>query len=156
MKRYNINAVRTSHYPNQTAFYRLCDQYGIYVVDETNLETHGTWLFHTGGGLPPHLLPDDRPEWAENVMARGAGMLRRDRNHACVLMWSCGNESFGGETIYRLSEFFRREDPSRVVHYEGTFKDNRYPGTMAASACPDIRISQSSIPITREGSSGIS
>lgn len=129
MKRYNINAVRTSHYPNQTAFYRLCDQYGIYVVDETNLETHGTWLFHAGGGLPPHLLPDDRPEWAENVMARGAGMLRRDRNHACVLMWSCGNESFGGETIYRLSEFFRREDPSRVVHYEGTFKDNRYPGT---------------------------
>ena len=129
MKQHNINAVRTSHYPNQTEFYRLCDQYGLYVMDETNLETHGTWLFHSGPELPEHLLPNDLPEWQDNVLSRGEGMLRRDRNHACILMWSCGNESYGGETIYKLSQLFRREDPSRIVHYEGTGKDNRFPDT---------------------------
>lgn len=121
IKSMNINAVRTSHYPNTTEFYRLCDEHGLYVIDETNIESHGAWA-------PMHdwVVPGDRPEWREAVVNRGRSMLQRDKNHACVLMWSCGNESWGGCNLYALSEYFRQTDPTRLVHYEGCVHDKRY------------------------------
>ncbi|MBQ8200319.1 MAG: DUF4981 domain-containing protein [Clostridia bacterium] len=123
-KSLNINAIRTSHYPNDSRFYRLCDEYGFYVIDENNLETHGTWA-------PMHdwHLPGDREEWLGAVLSRGRTMLERDKNHPCVLMWSCGNESYGGKVIWELSEYFRQADPTRLVHYEGIVHDMRYPDT---------------------------
>lgn len=128
LKRNNINAVRTSHYPNQSLWYDLCDEYGIYVIDETNLESHGSWQ-KMGAVKPDWVLPGDRPEWRGAVLDRAKSMLERDKNHACVLIWSCGNESFGGKNLYEMAEYFRREDPSRLVHYEGIFHDRRYPDT---------------------------
>ena len=121
VKAMNINAIRTSHYPNTTEFYRLCDEYGLYVIDETNIESHGAWA-------PWHdwVVPGDRPEWREAVIDRGRSMLQRDKNHACILMWSCGNESWGGSNLFALSEYFRQADPTRLVHYEGCVHDKRY------------------------------
>lgn len=129
MKRNNINAVRTSHYPNNSAFYRLCDRLGLYVIDETNLETHGTWAL--GSPNAPHggILPGDRAEWRGAVLDRGRSMLERDKNHPCILFWSCGNESYGGSVLYALSEWFRTRDRTRLVHYEGVQWDSRYPDT---------------------------
>ena len=126
MKQNNINAVRTSHYPNRTEWYDLCDEYGLYVIDETNLETHGTWQRPDGA---ESALPGDRPEWLGAVLDRANSMLQRDKKHASVLIWSCGNESFGGRDIYEMSRFFRETDPTRLVHYEGVFHDRRYPDT---------------------------
>lgn len=127
MKRLNINAVRTSHYPNQPRFYELCDEYGLYVIDETNLETHGTW------GIPQEaqkkVLPGDLPEWHDAVLDRGNSMVQRDKNHPCIVMWSCGNESLGGENLFDLSEFFRNYDDTRLVHYEGIVHDRRFNKT---------------------------
>ena len=124
MKGMNINAVRTCHYPNDSRFYRLCDRYGLYVIDETNMETHGSWA-------PMHdwYLPGDKEEWHDMVLHRGQSMQERDKNHPCILLWSCGNESYGGKNIYDLSEMFRQRDPSRLVHYEGVANDRRYPDT---------------------------
>ena len=121
LKSMNVNAVRTSHYPNDSRFYRLCDRYGLYVIDETNIESHGAWA-------PMHdwVVPGDRPEWLEPVLDRGRSMLERDKNHPCILLWSCGNESWGGCNLFELSQFFRRRDPSRLVHYEGCVHDPRY------------------------------
>lgn len=128
MKRHNMNAVRTSHYPNRVEFYDLCDEYGLYVIDETNLETHGTW--QNSKGLSPEIaIPSDRPEWLEAVLDRAKSMLERDKNHPSILIWSCGNESFGGKDIFEMSEYFRKRDSSRLVHYEGLFNDRRYPAT---------------------------
>ncbi|MFR1786814.1 MAG: glycoside hydrolase family 2 TIM barrel-domain containing protein [Ruthenibacterium lactatiformans] len=89
MKQNNINAVRTSHYPNRTEWYDLCDEYGLYVIDETNLETHGTWQRPDGA---ESALPGDRPEWLGAVLDRANSMLQRDKNHASVLIWSCGTK----------------------------------------------------------------
>ena len=125
MKALNINAVRTSHYPNHSMFYRLCDELGLYVIDETNIETHGTWA----RASRDRILPGDREEWQDLVLYRGRNMLERDKNHACVLLWSCGNESFGGKVLYELSRLFHRLDPTRLVHYEGVTLDMRYPDT---------------------------
>ena len=129
MKRNNINAVRTSHYPNSSIFYNFCDELGLYVIDETNLETHGTWQIQGKVTHTQYTLPDGHPEWHDAVIARGRAMLERDKNHPCVLIWSCGNESFGGQTLFDLSNFFRERDPSRLVHYEGIFHDRRFNGT---------------------------
>ena len=131
MKRSNINAVRTSHYPNQTLFYRLCDEYGIYVLDETNLETHGTWAFDAGGVEEQRkaAVPGDRPEFLELILDRGRNMIRRDRNHPSVIIWSLGNESFGGGDFLIMSKDFHAWDGSRPVHYEGVQRDPRYPQT---------------------------
>ena len=129
MKRNNINAVRTSHYPNSSALYHFCDELGLYVIDETNLETHGTWQCLGQDHCDEYTLPKDRPEWHDAVLARGHAMVERDKNHACILIWSCGNESYGGSTIYDLSQFFRERDPSRLVHYEGLFHDRSYNAT---------------------------
>lgn len=128
-KRYNINAVRTSHYPNNSCFYKFCDRLGLYVIDETNLETHGSWEIDGDFDLKGNTIPDDKPEWRDAVLARGEAMLERDKNHPCILLWSCGNESFGGKTIFEMSEYFRKTDPTRLVHYESIFHDRRYNAT---------------------------
>lgn len=136
MKQNNINAVRTSHYPNDSYFYELCDEYGLYVIDETNLETHGTWSNvadtisdETIADHIEQVLPNDRKEWRENCLDRANSMIERDKNHACILIWSCGNESYGGETIFAMSELFRKRDCTRLVHYEGIVHDKRFPDT---------------------------
>lgn len=127
MKKHNINAVRTSHYPNATRWYELCDEYGIYLIDETNLETHGTWNY--GKERDMNAIPGDKPEWLYIVLDRAKSMFMRDKNHASILMWSCGNESYGGLNLYKMSEFFRTSDPTRLVHYEGIFNDRTYDAT---------------------------
>ncbi len=134
MKQHNINAVRTSHYPNATRFYELCDLYGLYVIDETNMESHGTWahpgVFENGRFVGSKFtIPDNRPQWLEIILDRARSMVERDKNHPCVLIWSCGNESFGGENIYKMSQMFKSMDPDRLVHYEGIFNDRRFPDT---------------------------
>lgn len=130
MKRHHINAVRTCHYPNDSRWYRLCDRYGIYLIDETNLETHGTWGYPGADKVGyAEALPGNHPEWRDAVVDRGLNMLERDKNHASILIWSCGNESFGGKDLFDLSETLRHRDPSRVIHYEGITWDQRYPGT---------------------------
>lgn len=130
MKRNNINAVRTSHYPNQPALYALCDELGLYVIDETNLETHGVWETIVHGRRPvSYALPGDRMEYLPRLKDRVNSMYERDKNHPCVLIWSCGNEAFGGKVIYKLSRHLRVLDPTRLVHYEGIANDPRYPET---------------------------
>ena len=130
MKRNNINAIRTSHYPNQSALYELCDEYGLYVMDENNMETHGSWdaLFRKQAGTD-YVIPKDHMEFAPLLLDRVNSTYQRDKNHPCVLLWSCGNESFGGKVIYEMSELFRRLDKHRLVHYEGIFNDRSYPAT---------------------------
>lgn len=129
MKRNNINAVRTSHYPNQTAFYRLCDRYGLYVMDEMNLEAHGSWSLMGDGVLTEEEhVPGDNPAWEKPLLARAEAMVQRDKNHPCVLIWSCGNESYGGKNLYAVSRYFHETD-TRPVHYEGVTVDPRYPET---------------------------
>lgn len=86
MKRHNINAVRISHYPNQSLWYRLCDEYGIYLIDETNLESHGSWQ-KMGKCDPSWNVPGSLPEWKENVVDRACSMLERDKNHPSVVIW---------------------------------------------------------------------
>ena len=131
MKQNNINAVRTSHYPNKTYFYRLCDIFGLYVIDETNLETHGSWEAILWKKREPieFAVPGDRPEYKENVLDRARSMYERDKNHACVLIWSLGNESFGGSNLQAMHDAFHEWDSTRPVHYEGIFNDRRYPDT---------------------------
>lgn len=119
MKRHNINAVRTSHYPNHPLWYELCDEYGLYVIDETNLETHGNWRY--GQQELEETVPGSRPEWRDNVVDRANSMMQRDKNHPSVIIWSLGNESFGGDNFLEMHKHLKAHDPSRLVHYEGTF-----------------------------------
>lgn len=129
LKRINVNAIRTSHYPNNSFFYELADRYGFLVVDEMNLETHGMWdrLRYLSAGVD-EAFPGDRPEWLPALLDRAASMLERDKNHPSVVIWSCGNESFGGTAIREVAEWFRASD-SRPVHYEGVDWDPRHPDT---------------------------
>lgn len=128
LKQNNMNAVRTSHYPNQSYWYQLCDEYGIYVIDEMNLETHGSWQ-KMGVVDPAWNIPGNKQEWQDIVMDRAISMLERDKNHPSILIWSCGNESYAGEVILNVSNYFRAADPSRLVHYEGVFYDRTYNDT---------------------------
>lgn len=125
LKQNNINAVRTSHYPNQSYWYELCDRYGIYLIDETNMETHGTWM-KLGRIDAEGNIPGSRPEWKAAVLDRACSMVERDKNHPSVLIWSCGNESYAGDDIAAMSDFFHHRDPSRLVHYEGVFWNKAY------------------------------
>ena len=129
MKQNNINAIRTSHYPNGSLLYRLCDEYGLYLIDETNMETHGSWDTVRADGDDDYIVPNDRPEWLPLLLDRENSMYQRDKNHPSILIWSCGNESFGGKDIFEMSQFFRNTDPTRLVHYEGVCHDRRYNAT---------------------------
>lgn len=128
MKQNNINAVRTSHYPNQTEWYNLCDEYGLYVIDEMNLETHGSWQ-KMGKVDTEWTIPGNKPEWQDIVLDRAKSMYERDKNHPSILIWSCGNESHAGEVILQASRYFKERDSSRLVHYEGVFYDRAYDET---------------------------
>jgi beta-galactosidase len=127
MKQHNINAVRTSHYPNNVFWYDLCDEYGLYVIDENNLETHGTWRY--GQEAEEHWnVPGSKPEWTGAVIDRCNSMLQRDKNHPSIVMWSLGNEAWGGENFIKMHDFLKEKDPSRIVHYEGVFHHRQSEG----------------------------
>ena len=128
MRAHNITAVRTSHYPNDSTFYDLCDELGLYVVDEANIESHG---YNTS------LCHDSR--WLGAWVARGSRMVQRDRNHPSIVVWSLGNESGYGANHDALAGWIRRADPSRPLHYEGTVLHKGWvDGGMEASdlVCP--------------------
>ena len=129
MKQNNINAIRTCHYPDASMIYELCDEYGIYMIDETNLESHGSWDVAEFTKDYTYVVPHDKPEWLDMMLDRANSMYQRDKNHAAILIWSCGNESFGGKDIFEMSQFFHKEDPTRLVHYEGLCHDRRYNDT---------------------------
>jgi len=120
MKQHNLNAVRTSHYPNQSLWYKLCDRYGIYLIDETNLESHGSWQ-KLGHPEPSWNVPGSLPQWEACVLDRANSMYQRDKNHPSVLIWSLGNESYAGTCLESMSRFFHQVDNTRLVHYEGCF-----------------------------------
>ncbi|MFJ4622060.1 glycoside hydrolase family 2 TIM barrel-domain containing protein [Streptomyces sp. NPDC088812] len=109
IKRLNINSVRTSHYPNNPHWYELADEYGLYLVDETNLETHGIRSRY----------PGDHPDWTAACVARARNMVHRDKNHASVVLWSLGNEAGAGRTFTAMYDWIRSYDPTRVIQYEG-------------------------------------
>ncbi len=116
MKAFNFNAVRTAHYPNDPYFLELCDKYGLYVMDEANIETH-----HLGGYLA------NQPKWAGAMLARITRMVERDKNHTSVISWSLGNESGTGPIFAATAGWVRDFDPSRFIHYEGAQGDPTHP-----------------------------
>ena len=129
MKQNNINAIRTCHYPDASPIYRLCDEYGLYMIAENNLESHGSWDIAEFTKDYTDVVPHDKPEWLGMMLDRVNSMYQRDKNHPAILIWSCGNESFGGKDIFEMSEFYRKNDPDRLVHYEGVFHDRSYNAT---------------------------
>ena len=130
MKRNNINAIRTSHYPDDSALYELCDKYGLYLIAENNMETHGTWEPYLRGAKGiDHVVPKDNPIWEPLLLDRINSCYQRDKNHPAILIWSVGNESFGGTVIEKMADLFRKLDPNRLVHYEGLFNDRSCPDT---------------------------
>ena len=118
-KQHNINAIRTSHYPNDSRFYALADGYGIYLVDEANLETHGSWCTPGDIPTPETTIPGSRMEWEGACVDRVESMMRRDYNHPSVVIWSLGNEAYGGEVFRSMYRRVHELDPNRPVHYEG-------------------------------------
>src|SRR5690606_23385021 len=119
MKRHNINAVRTSHYPPHPRFLELCDELGLWVIDECDLETHGFHDVDWRGN------PSADPRWREAYLDRIRRMVERDKNHPSVIMWSLGNESGAGDNLRAMAEWARSRDPGRPVHYEHD-RDSRY------------------------------
>lgn len=136
MKQHNINTVRTSHYPDDPRFLDLCDQYGLYVIDEADLECHGFISavmspkdqptnpaefgdYYERKGQEAASFLSDNPEWEAAYIDRAARMVERDKNHACVVMWSLGNESFFGRNHEAMAEWIRAHDTTRLIHYEG-------------------------------------
>ncbi|ASK62226.1 beta-galactosidase subunit alpha [Virgibacillus phasianinus] len=117
MKQGNINAVRSAHYPNDPRFYDLCDEYGLYVIDEADLETHG---FETVGNI--NRLSDD-PAWEAAYLDRMERMVERDKNHPSIVMWSLGNESGNGVNHAAMAKWARAKDPTRLIHHEGDSRE---------------------------------
>ena len=111
MKQHNINTVRTCHYPDTPRWYELCDRYGLYLIDEANVESHGM-------GYDPDQTLANKPEWLPAHMDRMQRMVERDKNHPSVIIWSLGNEAGDGTNFQAMSEWTHRRDPSRPVHYE--------------------------------------
>ena len=115
MKQFNVNAIRTCHYPDSYYLYDLCDEYGMYLIDETDLECHGFEL--TGD----YAWISDDPTWETAYVTRMVRMIERDKNHPSILMWSLGNESASGCNFFKMTEVAHQMDPTRLVHYEGDF-----------------------------------
>jgi beta-galactosidase len=113
MKENNINAVRTSHYPNQKRWYELCNKYGLYVIDEANIEAHGMQFHENSYG---HIAND--PTWTAQWIDRGKRMVERDKNQPCIIMWSMGNEAGDGENFVKLYEWIKSRDNTRPVVYQ--------------------------------------
>lgn len=124
MKQNNINALRTSHYPNNAYVYELCDELGLYVIAENNLETHGTW--QNSANPYETALPCDREEWKPLLLDRVDSTYETTKNHPSVLIWSLGNESFGGTVLRDMARHFRELDNTRLIHYEGVCHDRRF------------------------------
>lgn len=116
MKQHNINAIRTAHYPNSTYLYDLCDKYGMYVMDETDLECHGFELTNDYSWI------SDNPDWELAYVSRIERMINRDKNHPCIIMWSLGNESSFGCNFKTMAKRAREIDATRLIHYEGDRK----------------------------------
>ena len=100
------------------------------MIAENNLESHGSWDAVEQGLDEPHMaVPENHEEWMGAMLDRVNSCYQRDKNHPSILIWSCGNESYGGKVIYEMSQLFRKLDPHRLVHYEGVFHDRRYNDT---------------------------
>ncbi|MBQ8496594.1 MAG: DUF4981 domain-containing protein [Clostridia bacterium] len=119
MKKHNINCIRTSHYPNDPRFYELCDEYGFYVVDECDLEVHGTE--RVVRNMNPSTLISGNPLWKNSYLDRMVRTLERDKNSPSIIFWSLGNESHFGENHVLMSDYIRSRDTERLIHYEGTY-----------------------------------
>lgn len=127
MKQNNINAIRTSHYPNGPEIYTLCDRYGLYMIAESNVESHGTWEpIHRQETTLEQIVPGDNPAWKELLLDRGYSLYQREKNHPSILLWSVGNESFGGLDFVAMTDMFHELDDTRLVHYENVNSDRRY------------------------------
>ena len=122
MKRHNINAVRTSHYPPHPAFLDLCDEHGLYVIDECDLETHGFFL------VDWRRNPTDDPRWEHAMVDRIRRTVERDKNHPSIVLWSLGNESGSGRNLAAMAAWVRERDASRPIHYEHDW------------SCPDVDV----------------
>ncbi|MCF0215279.1 MAG: carbohydrate-binding protein [Fibrobacteraceae bacterium] len=122
MKQFNINALRTSHYPNDARMYDVCDSMGIYVLDETNLETHGAW----------DKVPKSDDNWRPAAIERISAMIQRDKNHPSIILWSLGNEAGNGNVFASMREYAHQADPTRPVHYEG---DNNNADVQSCMYC---------------------
>lgn len=123
--RNHINAVRTCHYPDQIAWYGMCDENGIYVMSETNLESHGSWQ-KMGGVDPSWNVPGSLPQWKEAVLDRARSNFETFKNHPSILFWSLGNESYAGDNLACMNRYFKEKDDSRLVHYEGVVHNRAY------------------------------
>ena len=124
-KENNINAVRTCHYPDQIPWYYLCDDNGIYMMAENNLESHATWQ-KMGAIEPSYNVPGSVPQWRDVVVDRARTNYETFKNHPSILFWSVGNESYAGDNIVKMNEFYKKHDDSRLVHYEGVCHTPEY------------------------------
>ena len=130
IKRNNINAVRTCHYPDQIPWYYMCDEAGIYMVAETNLESHGS--FQKLGMVEPSCnIPGSLPQWKEAVLDRARSNFETFKNHTAILFWSLGNESYAGDDIEAMNTFFKDKKDGRLVHYEGVIHNRAYEDTIS-------------------------
>ncbi|PWF99677.1 glycoside hydrolase family 2 TIM barrel-domain containing protein [Levilactobacillus bambusae] len=126
----HINAVRTCHYPDQIPWYDMCDDEGIYMMAETNLETHGTWQ-KMGAVEPSYNVPGSLPQWQAAVLDRAKSNYETFKNHTAILFWSLGNESYAGEDIQAMNTYYKTVDPDRLTHYEGVCRNRKYTATIS-------------------------
>ncbi len=128
--RNHINSVRTCHYPNQIPWYYMCDENGIYVMSETNLESHGS--FQKMGAIEPSWnVPGSVPQWKGAVIDRAKTNFETFKNHTSILFWSLGNESYAGDDIEAMNTFFKEKQDGRIVHYEGSYYTREYEDTIS-------------------------
>lgn len=126
----NINAVRTCHYPDQIPWYYLCDVNGIYMMAETNLETHGSWQ-KLGQVEPSWNVPGSLPKWREAVLDRAVSNFELFKNHVSILFWSLGNESYAGDILEDMNRYYKEKKDGRLIHYEGVFQNRDYENTIS-------------------------
>ena len=130
IKRNNMNAVRTCHYPDQIPWYYMCDEEGIYVMSEPNLESHGS--FQKLGAIEPSCnVPGSIPQWREAVIDRARSNYETFKNHTSILFWSLGNESYAGDDIEAMNTFFKEKNDGRLVHYESVIYNRKYEDTIS-------------------------
>ena len=130
VKKNNINAVRTCHYPDQIPWYYMCDEEGIYLMSETNLESHGS--FQKLGEIEPSCnVPGSIPQWKEAVIDRARNNFETFKNHTSVLFWSLGNESYAGDDIEAMNKYFKDQNDGRLVHYESSYYNRAYEDTIS-------------------------
>ncbi len=126
----NINSVRTCHYPNQISWYSMCDQEGIYMMSETNLESHGSWQ-KMNRVEPSWNVPGSIPQWKEAVLDRMRTNFETFKNHISILFWSLGNESYAGDNIQAMQEYLKEKNDGRLVHYESVFHNRAYEAVIS-------------------------